>query len=241
MDLKKLEALESACIEFYRSDGRTSQVCNAIFKIYQNKCFTFVLFFQAQFHDLLTQAQCSMEAWSFCWEMMQAGKPCEVQFFGATTLHTKLMKYWHEVPEELQNDLKTKLLQAIVTYATGPKLVLNRLCISLSAFVVYTIHEWPTAIQDIMNLYFPNIDKNTQVWIIYEILAGIPEMANAIHMSVQRTLIRVELGKQTGLVMRCCEQYINTKVEVKLEDEDLPVLQNTAKCVKEWIMFTGRM
>lgn len=166
-------------------------------------------------------------------------QPCEVQFFGATTLHTKLMKYWNEVPEELQNDLKTKLLQAIVTYATGPKLVLNRLCISLSAFIVYTIHDWPTAILDIIALYLTDIDKNTQVWIIYEILAGIPEMANAIHMSVQRTMIRVELAKQTPLVMKCCEQYINSKVDAKLEDEDLPVLQNTAKCVKEWILFTG--
>lgn len=63
----------------------------------------------------------------------------EIQFFGATTLHTKLLKHWHEVPQENQDELKQKLFQSIIVYANGPKIVLNRLCIAVSlAFLIKT-------------------------------------------------------------------------------------------------------
>lgn len=57
----------------------------------------------------------------------------EIQFFGATTLHTKLLKHWHEVPEANRDELRQKLFQSIILYANGPKIVLNRLCISVCA------------------------------------------------------------------------------------------------------------
>lgn len=56
----------------------------------------------------------------------------QVQFFAATTLHTKLMKYWNEVPEDHYEFLKKRILEAIISYAMGPKIVLNRLCIAVS-------------------------------------------------------------------------------------------------------------
>lgn len=56
----------------------------------------------------------------------------EVQFFAATTLHTKLMKHWNEVPEDHYELLKKRILEAIISYAMGPKIVLNRLCIAVS-------------------------------------------------------------------------------------------------------------
>jgi hypothetical protein len=56
----------------------------------------------------------------------------EVQFFAATTLHTKLVKSWHQVPPEQYASLKKQLLEAIASYSSGPKIVLNRLCIAVS-------------------------------------------------------------------------------------------------------------
>lgn len=56
----------------------------------------------------------------------------EVQFFAATTLHTKLVKSWHQVPPEQYASLKKQLLEAIASYCVGPKIVLNRLCIAVS-------------------------------------------------------------------------------------------------------------
>lgn len=72
--------------------------------------------------------------------MSNSLQPSEVQFFAATTLHMKVMKNWSEVPIEHYNDLKKRLLQAIVNYATGPKIVLNRLCIAVSAFKTILKH-----------------------------------------------------------------------------------------------------
>ena len=59
-------------------------------------------------------------------------QPCEVQFFGASTLHTKLLKHFSEVPQEHHEQLKEKLLESILAFANGPKMVLNRLCLAVS-------------------------------------------------------------------------------------------------------------
>lgn len=115
------------------------------------------------------------------------------------------MKYWHEVPKENHEELKQKLFQAIVMFGNGPRIVLNRLCIAvskgicfllscteedvyeiivvlfkqLSAFIVHMIAEHPTAIEDIVttfqNQQMPNVSSGTQLWILMEVLGGIPE------------------------------------------------------------------
>ncbi|CAH2012321.1 unnamed protein product [Acanthoscelides obtectus] len=86
---------------------------------------------QAEAHQWLTEAQNSPQAWSFVWELLSPLKSSEVQFFAATTLHTKLMKHWNEVPEDHYEFLKKRILESIINYAMGPKLVLNRLCIAV--------------------------------------------------------------------------------------------------------------
>lgn len=60
-----------------------------------------------------------------------------MQFFAATTLHTKLLKYWDEVPEDHYEFLKKRILEAIISYAMGPKIVLNRLCITVCTLPTY--------------------------------------------------------------------------------------------------------
>ncbi len=47
------------------------------------------------------------------------------------------MKYWHEVPKENHEELKQKLLETIVAFGAGPKIVLNRLCIAVSVDVIF--------------------------------------------------------------------------------------------------------
>lgn len=136
MESIDVKTLEEAVSVFYRSGSQQ-----------QNASHTAA-------HEWLTKAQISPQAWSFVWELMQLGKvsvwlrcgcdnfyiyfcslvvqSSEIQFFGATTLHTKLMKHWHEVPEENHDELKQKLFQTIILFGNGPKIVLNRLCIAVS-------------------------------------------------------------------------------------------------------------
>lgn len=52
----------------------------------------------------------------------------------------------------------------------------------LSAFIVHMISEHPTAIEDIVNTFqsqqMPNVSRETQSWILMEILGAIPEEVN---------------------------------------------------------------
>lgn len=138
MEAIDIRALEEAVIVFYQSGS--SQ--------------------HAAAHDWLTKAQASPQAWSFVWDLMRLDKvnkwslclytyitplfisnfmfaqPSEIQFFGATTLHCKLVKSWSEVPKTSYEELKQKLLDTIILFGAGPRIVLNRLCISVNTKVL---------------------------------------------------------------------------------------------------------
>ncbi|XP_055377446.1 importin-13 [Condylostylus longicornis] len=221
MDTIDIKQLEEAVIVFYRS---TSQE-------------------QAITHEWLTKAQASPQAWSFSWQLMQPGKTQEVQFFGAITLHSKLMKFWTEVPPENREELKQKLLETIIQFANGPKIVLNRLCISLSAFIVHMLGEWNTAIEDIINtfknLQIPNVTADMQLWIMLEVLQGIPEEANAIYTSVKRATLRVEIAKKSPVVIQTIESYLEAQLERKWTDEMFSNMSRAVKCAGTWIKNLG--
>ncbi|CAG2234836.1 unnamed protein product [Mytilus edulis] len=85
-----------------------------------------------QIHEWLTKAQISTEAWSFSWELMGSHKTAEVQYFGANSLHVKISRFWHEVPPDQYDGLRSRLLDKIIEFGAGPKIVLTRLCVALS-------------------------------------------------------------------------------------------------------------
>ncbi|XP_055905627.1 importin-13 [Eupeodes corollae] len=213
--------LEEAVVVFYRS---TSQE-------------------QAITHEWLTKAQASPQAWSFSWQLMQPGKTQEVQFFGAITLHSKLMKFWHEVPAENREELKQKILESIITFAAGPKLVLNRLCIALSAFIVHMLGEWPTAIEDVINTFqnqqIPNVTKEMQLWIMLEVLQAIPEEMTAIYTSVKRATLRGEVAKRAPLVMETTEAYLQMQIDRDWDAEVFSNMTRAVKCVGTWVRNIG--
>ena len=49
----------------------------------------------------------------------------------------------------------------------------------MSAFIVHMLADWPTAIEDVINTFknqqIPNVSSDMQLWIMLEILEGIPE------------------------------------------------------------------
>ncbi|EDW67091.1 importin-13 [Drosophila virilis] len=216
-----IEQLEEAVIVFYRS---TSQE-------------------QAITHEWLTKAEASPQAWQFSWQLMQLGKSQEVQFFGAITLHSKLMKYWHEVPPENREELKQKILETIVQFAGGPKLVLNRLCLSLSAFIVHMLEDWPCAIEEVIETFqnqrIPNVTADVQLWIMLEVLQGIPEEAQVIHTSVKRVTLRAEIGKRVPLVLQTVEAYLKQQMNTEWDTEGYNNMARAVKCVSVWIRSIG--
>ncbi|KAG5682378.1 hypothetical protein PVAND_011734 [Polypedilum vanderplanki] len=193
---------------------------------------------QAQLNEYLTIQQKSQLAWQWSWEFLDFSRTIEVQFFGATTLHMKIQKNFLEVPESMRQELKEKLLQKIIEFGSGTKLVLNRLSMCLSAFIVHMLKEWPSAINDVIDMFLnrqlPNITQQTQQWILFDVLSSIPEEACNI-ITVQRAQVKQEVYKNSTVVLKTLEQFINTKCEKhQLEDEDIIALQNVAKCCQNW-------
>lgn len=58
-------------------------------------------------------------------------QPSEVQFFAATTLHSKISKHWNEVPKTEYLGLQARILETLKNPGTS-KLVLGRLCQAVS-------------------------------------------------------------------------------------------------------------
>lgn len=168
-----------------------------------------------------------------------AAQSQEVQFFGAITLHSKLMKHWNEVPPESREELKQKILESIVRFAGGPKIVLNRLCISLGAYIVHMLDEWPCAIEEVINTFqnqrIPNISPDVQLWIMLEVLQAIPEEAQIIHTSVKRVTLRAEIGKRVPIVLQTAEEYLKMKMNRQWDAETYSNMNRAVKCVGTWI------
>ncbi|KAH8382844.1 hypothetical protein KR009_005580 [Drosophila setifemur] len=221
MDPIDVVRLEEAVVDFYRSNS-------------QNQAIT---------HEWLTEAQTSPQAWQFSWQLMQLGKSQEVQFFGAVTLHSKLMKHWHEVPPESREELKQKILETIVRFAGGPKIVLNRLCISLGAYIVHMLDEWPRAMEEVIETFkhhrMPNVTADIQLWIMLEVLQAIPEEAQVIHTSVKRVTLRAEIGKRVPLVLHTCEGYLKQQMNRVWDAETYSNMIRAVKCVGTWIKNIG--
>lgn len=101
------------------------------------------------------------------------------------------------------------------------------------------LKEWPSAINDVINMFhneqLPNLTQHTQLWILFDVLSGVPEEACSIYTSVQRVQLKHEVYKNAPLVLKTMEQYINVKCDKPvLDDEDITSLQNVAKCCQTW-------
>ncbi|XP_035655521.1 importin-13-like isoform X2 [Oncorhynchus keta] len=104
----------------------------------------------------LTQAQTSRQAWQFCWPLLSPDKLPEIQFFGASTLHTKISCHWADLPTDQHQTLRMQLLSHISHFSSGPKMVLTRLCVALASLALHTMPQgWPQAVADMVRVYQP--------------------------------------------------------------------------------------
>uniref|UniRef100_A0A8D8AVK6 Importin-13 n=1 Tax=Culex pipiens TaxID=7175 RepID=A0A8D8AVK6_CULPI len=216
MDIRQIE---EAVLSFYRSG--TQQ--------------------QEDTHQWLQKIQESQQAWSFCWQLMQLDRPSEVQFFGAITLHSKLTKHWAEVPKEAHGEFKQKLLESIVMFGNGPKIVLSQLCISLSVFIVHML-EHPTVIEEVTGMFLNEqlgaLSKTCQLEILMSVLEGIPDEADSVHTQIPRAMVREELNKKAGFATGTVINYLSEKLNAgRLEESEMTVLINATKCLATWLKY----
>ncbi|XP_058819586.1 importin-13 [Topomyia yanbarensis] len=196
---------------------------------------------QEDTHQWLQQIQESTHAWSFCWELMQLNKSSEIQFFGAVTLHSKLTKHWAEVPKEAHNEFKQKLLESIITFGKGPKIVLSQLCISLSVFIVHML-EHPTVIEEVTGMFLNeqlgSLSKNTQLEILMSVLEGIPDEAESVHTQIPRSMVREELNKKAEFATGTVINFLSGKLnDGRFEESEMNVLISATKCLATWLKY----
>lgn len=129
----------------------------------------------------------------------------------------------------------------------GPKIVLNRLCIALSAYILYTIpHYWPNAFKELLNSFqpqhLPNIQPERVVWMLLEILTLIPEEFQSMKLSqTQRQVVKIELQNVSKDILNAMEAYMSTIMTNNSFDSDIDVTtySNSARCANAWFQFGG--
>lgn len=200
---------------------------------------------QAEAHQWLTEAQNSPHAWSFVWDLLHPQRGSEVQFFAATTLHTKILKFWNEVPVDHYEILKKRILESIISFAMGPKIVLNRLCIALSAYIIHTVPTyWPKAFEELVSSFqpqhLPNVEPERVVWILLEILTVIPEEFQSTTLATsQRNRVRAVLQEVSKDILKVVEMCLMPIPNGNFEICNLTTYLNTARCASAWIQLGG--
>ena len=102
------------------------------------------------------------------------------------------------------------------------------------------LKEWPTAIEDVINMFqteqLPNLSRHVQTWILFDVLCGVPEESSGVYTSIQRVQLKHEIYKNAPIVLKTMETFISMKCEEKkqFDDDDIPALLNVAKCATAW-------
>lgn len=191
----------------------TELVEAALMQLYHNTDVAY-----ADANRYLTSMQCSIEAWDIAWKLLDSEKPVEVQYFGANTLHTKISRHWHELPSNHYEELRTKLLQAIVRYSRGPKLILTKILVAMASFVIHVIPEfWSTAIPDLMSSIHPSVMVNVApdhiLDLLLELLTVIPEELQARERT-SRGPSRLRLESASESVLQFLSQLVTLSPSV---------------------------
>ncbi|KAI1291999.1 Importin-13 [Halotydeus destructor] len=222
-------------------DFTVAEIERLIYELYHNPSS------QALANKYLTLAQCSPNSWTFAWTLLDHSKPVEVQYFGASSLHLKISRNWHELPnDEYKLDLRNRLMECLLRTVQGQnssRIVQTRLCVALAAYVVQTVSNfWPSAIQDLVSNFSP--EKNSSITIpplrsvlmLVETLMMIPEEFHVIFMSQQeKSLCRNALAKGVNDVF----QFIDSVMRTDKQTITLEIKQAAIKCFANWSQHLG--
>ncbi|XP_054162406.1 importin-13-like [Oppia nitens] len=196
---------------------------------------------QSEANQYLTCVQMSSQAWDVVAALLNPNKPLEVQYFGASTLYTKITKFYHELDPQKQLDLKNQLMQLLLSYLSldGMRIVETRIVVCLAAYVVHSVaNNWENAVTDLVNHLQPNklshISINRVLQALMDLLSAIPEEFQTIYLTQQqKTVIRSALLKFNEQIFSIILSLLS---EPQLPEE---IHLATIKCFSNWAQNTG--
>lgn len=198
---------------------------------------------QNELNEWLTSAQSSRQAWVFSWQLLDRSKSVEVQYFGASTLRIKISRYWNEVPPDEYVILRERLSSMLISYASGPKLVLTQLCLALSSMILHSIPNlWASPLSDFINM-LQQLSDSSQLLpqylsLLLEILTVLPEEYQSMRFAHDRRIvIRGELLKAVKDVLPILREVICRSIsrENPVSDEDETASKLGILCLSSWI------
>jgi len=191
-------------------------------------------------HKWLTLAQLSPQAWNFCWDLIHQDKKHEVQFFGASCLAVKVSRCWAELPQDQYDGLRQKLVDTMTGYQ-GPKIVLTRICVAMSGFIIHSAPDhWRDPITDIINMFSPQLagaaPNMRSLTLLLELLTVIPEeFQTLILSSTRRTAVRHTFAAGLNQVLPFLLNVISHHSQH--QEANLEAVLQACKCVKAWVQF----
>ncbi|XP_067108856.1 importin-13-like [Osmerus mordax] len=192
----------------------------------------------------LTQAQASPQAWHFCWALLSPDKLPEIQFFGASTLHTNISRRWGDLPVEQHQSLRMQLLSHISHFSSGPKMVLTRLCVALASMALHTMPQtWPQAVADMVRVFQPEEpgsgegdagteggDPHAHCLALLELLTVLPEEFQSSRLpQARKAQLREAMAGEWAVVCPLLRRL--------LQRQDTPgeVKERVLRCLSSWV------
>ncbi|XDV41237.1 hypothetical protein PO909_010134 [Leuciscus waleckii] len=184
----------------------------------------------------LMQAQVSPQAWQFCWVLLRPEKVPEIQYFGASALHTKISRYWGDIPAEQYDSLKTQLFSQIARFASGSKIVLTRLCVALASLALNMMPEaWPGAVTEMVRMFQEEggeVDGRARCLALLELLTVLPEEFQTSRLPQYRKgQVRGALGREWVAVYPLLQQLL------RQPDSPPLVKARVLKCLSSWVLL----
>ncbi|KAF7659035.1 hypothetical protein LDENG_00004140 [Lucifuga dentata] len=195
----------------------------------------------------LTQAQASAQGWQFCWALLSPDKLPEIQFFGASTLHTKISRHWSDLPTEQHQSLRMQLLSHILHFSLGPKMVLTRLCVALASLALNLIPQaWSKPVADMVRAFQPQKaepeggiasssaeatrDPHVHCLALLELLTVLPEEFQSSRLAqARRAQMREALIGEWAVVCPMLRQLLQS------QDSSNQVKEKVLRCLSSWV------
>uniref|UniRef100_A0AAV2JTC5 Importin-13 n=1 Tax=Knipowitschia caucasica TaxID=637954 RepID=A0AAV2JTC5_KNICA len=188
----------------------------------------------------LTLAQASAQAWHFCWALLAPNKIPEVQFFGASTLHTKISRHWDDLPSEQHESLQSQLMSHILQFSSGPKMVLTRLCVALASLTLNLIpHSWPHPVADMVRAFEPqkpaceigtDVSPQAHCLALLEIFTVLPEEFQSSRLTqTRRVQLREALIREWSGVSPMLRQLLQS------QDSSDQAKEKVLRCLSSWV------
>ncbi|KAK9450139.1 armadillo-type protein [Limtongia smithiae] len=181
--------------------------------------------------QLLEQFQKSPEAWSTTHSILVShALPLETKLFAAQTLRSKVIYDMNQLSDESKLQLRSSLLDLLVAYKAGPKIIVTQLCLALANLAIQLL-SWHNAVQEILTVCGNDASSAP---IILEFLKVLPEEATDVR---KISLSEEELRTRTVELLQDNASFVMNLLIAYVESASTPKSSHALifECLNSWL------